>query len=423
MAQLSSDLFACGGEMLPVDEALALVGRNVRPVREVENVGLLDSESRFLAQDIIATVNLPPFFNSAVDGYAVCFADLAPTGETNLPIGARVAAGEQGRPDAVARRAVRIFTGAPIPPGLDTVFMQEDVRLSGNNVVLPQGLKPGSNCRPAGEDIREGALALAAGRVMTPESIALAAALGVTDVCVRRRVRVAVFSTGNEVVSPGAVLGAAQIYDANRFLLQALLRRLGADVTDFGILKDDRAATAHALREAANKNDVIITSGGVSTGEEDLVKAAVEEVGSLTFWRLAIKPGRPVAMGVIPSSVAGEGAAFVGLPGNPVAVFVTFAHLVRPLLTALGGGQPAAPVALPVKVAFPYRKKANRREYVRVALRAAADGAMEAVKHPQDGAGVLTSLTQTHGLIELREGIESISPGDTVGFLSYALLR
>ena len=422
MAQLSSDLFACGGEMLPVDRALALVARSVQPVPEVENVTLLESEGRFLAREIIAPVNLPPFFNSAVDGYAVRFADLELAGETILPIGSRVAAGEKGT-TAAARQAVRIFTGAPMPPGLDTVFMQEDVRLSGNNVVLPRGLKAGSNCRPAGEDIREGALALAAGRVMTPECIALAAALGVTVIPVRRRIRVAVFSTGNEVVSPGVSLGAAQIYDANRFLLQALLRRLGAEVTDFGILKDDRAATVHALREAANRNDVIITSGGVSTGEEDLVKAAVEEVGSLTFWRLAIKPGRPVAMGVIPSSVAGEGAAFVGLPGNPVAVFVTFAHLVRPLLTALGGGQPSALVALPVRAGFAYRKKANRREYVRVALRATPEGVIEAVKHPQDGAGVLTSLTQTDGLIELREGIESIASGDTVGFLSYALLR
>lgn len=409
--------------MLPVDEALGLVAQSVQPVPEVENLALLDAEGRFLASNIIAPINLPPFFNSAVDGYAVRHADLSATSETILPVGGRVAAGQKGKRGPATRQAARIFTGAPMPPGLDTVFMQEDVRLSGNDVVLPQGLKAGANCRPAGEDIRAGTLALVAGRVMTPECIALAAALGVTAVPVRRRIRVAVFSTGNEVVSPGVFRGAAQIYDANRFLLQALLRRLGVEVTDFGILEDDRATTAKALREAANRNDLIITSGGVSTGEEDLVKAAVEEVGTLTFWRLAIKPGRPVAMGVIPSSVAGEGAAFVGLPGNPVAVFVTFAHLVRPLLTALCGGRPAAPIALPVRAGFPYRKKANRREYVRVALRTAPDGAIEAVKHPQDGAGVLTSLTQTDGLMELREGIASIAPGDTVGFLSYALLR
>lgn len=422
MAQLSADLFDCGGEMLALDDAVALVGRNVRPVPEIENVMLLDSEGRSLARDIVASVDLPPFFNSAVDGYAVRFADLAADAETILPIGARVAAGEKGEAGP-ARQAVRIFTGAPMPPGLDTVFMQEDVRLSANTVVLPQGLKAGSNCRPAGEDIRAGALALAAGRVMTPECIALAAALGVTVVPVRRRIRVAVFSTGNEIVAPGFALGAAQIYDANRFLLQALLRRVGAEVSDFGILKDDRVATARALREAAAGNDVIITSGGVSTGEEDFVKAAVEEIGSLTFWRLAIKPGRPVAMGVIPSTTAGEAAAFVGLPGNPVAVFVTFAHLVRPLLTALGGGRPAPPVAFPVRAAFAYRKRASRREYVRAALRTTPEGVIEAAKHPQDGAAVLTSLTQTDGLVELREGIERVAPGDTVDFLSYALLR
>lgn len=422
MAQLSSDQFAFGGQMLSVDEALARVIRNLRPVPETEELALLDAQGRLAARDILAPIDLPPFFNSAVDGYAVRFADLAPSGETVLPVGARVPAGEAGRAGQ-DREAVRIFTGAPMPAGLDTVFMQEDVRLSGDGVVLPTGLTAGANCRPAGEDIRAGAVALAAGRAITAECIALAAALGLTAIPVRRRIRVAVFSTGNEIVAPGSPLGPAKIYDANRFLLQALLRRLGAEVSDFGILRDDRAAIADALRRAATGHDLILTSGGVSTGEEDHVKAAVEEVGSLSFWRLSIKPGRPVAMGVVPSPVAGEAAAFVGLPGNPVAVFVTFAHLVRPLLTALGGGRPAAPLALPVRAAFAYRKKASRREYVRVALHRAADGAVEAIKHPQDGAGVLTSLTQTDGLIELREGIERIAAGDMVGFLNYDLLR
>jgi len=311
-----------------------------------------------------------------------------------------------------------------MPAGFDTVFMQEDVRLSGDAVALPQGLKPGANARPAGEDIRAGSIALTAGRVLTPESIALAAALGITRLVVRRPVRVAVFSTGNEIVSPGEILGPAQIYDANRLLLQALLRRLGAVVSDFGILKDDRGAIALALREAADRNDVIITSGGVSTGEEDHVKAAVEDVGSLTFWRLAIKPGRPVAMGVIPSRDPGQSAAFVGLPGNPVAVFVTFAYLVRPLLAAMsGGGLVAAPVALPVRAGFAYRKKAGWREYVRVSLRRHADGSCEALKHRQDGAGVLTSLTSTDGLVELPEPLERVAAGDVVGFVGYAQLR
>ncbi|MBY0361072.1 MAG: molybdopterin molybdotransferase MoeA [Phreatobacter sp.] len=422
MAQLSSDQFAFGGQLLSVEEALSRVGTGLSPVAETEEVELLDADGRILAGPLVAPVSLPPFFNSAVDGYAVRFADLTPGAETRLAIGSRVPAGAVAAASRPAE-AVRIFTGAPMPEGCDTVFMQEDVRLDGDAVVLPPGLAAGANCRPAGEDLAAGGLALAAGRLMAPETIALAAALGLTRVTVRRRVRVAVFSTGNEIVSPGTPLGPAQLYDSNRFMLQALLRRLGVAVTDLAILPDDRSAIAGALCAAAADHDLILTSGGVSTGEEDHVKTAVEAVGSLTFWRLAIKPGRPVAMGVIPSERPGQAAAFIGLPGNPVAVFVTFAHVVRPFLAVLAGGAPTAPMALPVRAAFPYRKKAGRREYVRVALRRSADGLMEAVKHPRDGAGVITSLTETDGLIELPEPVERVAPGDTVAFLAYGLLR
>lgn len=423
MAQLSPDQFAFAQRPLTVEEALARVAEGLAPVEGIEEVPLLAADGRILAADLTAPVDLPPFFNSAVDGYAVRFADLSPSGTTILPLGGRVAAGAAASRPAATAHAVRIFTGAPMPQGFDTVFMQEDVRLEGDGVILPLGLAAGANCRPAGEDIARGALALAAGRRMTPEAVALAAALGVTRLAVRRRVRVAVFSTGDEIVSPGAALGPAQLYDSNRFALQALLHRLGAEVTDLGILRDRRPVVAAALREAAGGHDLILTSGGVSTGEEDHVKAAVEEVGSLTFWRLAIKPGRPVAMGVVPSQVPGQSAAFIGLPGNPVAVFVTFAHVVRPLLAVLGGGRASPLLALPVRVAFDHRKKAGRREYVRVSLRRAADGAIEAVNHPREGAGVITSLTETDGLLELPETVERVVPGDQMGFLSYALLR
>jgi len=421
MAQLSSDQFAFGGQLLSIEDALDRVTAGLRPVEGMEEVSLIDADGRILGEPLIAPVSLPPFFNSAVDGYAVRFADLLPGKETSLAVGGRVPAGAEAGA-LVAGQAVRIFTGAPMPTGCDTVFMQEDVRLDGDRVVLPPGLKPGANCRPAGEDLMADSLALMAGRAMTPETIALAAALGVTRLAVRRRVRVAVFSTGNEIVSPGQPLGDAQLYDSNRFTLQALLRRLGADVTDLGILRDEPGAIETALRAAAAGHDLILTSGGVSTGEEDHVKAAVETVGSLAFWRLAIKPGRPVAMGVIPSA-NGEAAAFIGLPGNPVAVFVTFAHVVRPFLAVLAGGRPSVPMALPVRAAFAYAKKAGRREYVRVALRRAPDGTMEAVKHPRDGAGVITSLTETDGLVELPEKVETVTPGDQVAFLSYSLLR
>lgn len=420
MAQLSSDQFAFGGQLLSIEEALSAVTTGLTPVAGVEEVSLLDADGRILAEPVLAPVDLPPFFNSAVDGYAVRYADLAAAGETRLPVGGRVAAGAEALA-ARAGQAVRIFTGAPLPEGCDTVFMQEDVRLDGTSVILPQGLKAGANCRPAGEDLPRGALALAAGRQMTPETIALAAALGLSRLTVRRRVKVAIFSTGNEIVSPGQPLGPAQLYDSNRFTLWALLRRLGAEVTDLGILRDERAAVEQALRAAAAGHDLILTSGGVSTGEEDHVKAAVEAVGSLSLWRLAIKPGRPVAMGVI--AAGQEAAAFIGLPGNPVAVFVTFANIVRPFLAVLAGGQPTVPMAMPVRAAFAYKKKAGRREYVRVALRRAADGVMEAVKHPRDGAGVITSLTEADGLVELPEPVERVQPGDEVAFISYALLR
>jgi molybdopterin molybdotransferase len=294
--------------------------------------------------------------------------------------------------------------------------MQEDVRAETDAVVVPSGLKLGANRRLAGEDLMRGAIALPAGRRLGPQDVALAAAIGLTHLEVRRRLRVAVFSTGDEIVDPGSPLGAASLYDANRFLLLSLLAELGAETTDLGIIKDDPAKLAPAIAAAAKSHDLVLTSGGVSTGEADHVKSAVEQVGKLVFWRLAIKPGRPVAMGVV------GGAAFAGLPGNPVAVFVTFVHVVRPLLLRLSGASAAPVAALPVRAAFKYRKKKGRREYVRVGLRRAADGAIEAVKHPQEGAGVLTSLTETDGLAELPEDRVEVEPGSTVGFLSYASL-
>jgi molybdopterin molybdotransferase len=233
---------------------------------------------------------------------------------------------------------------------------------------------------------------------------------------VRRRLRVAIFSTGNEIVSPGYPLGPGQIFDANRFLLASLVVRAGAAVTDLGILGDDAAGTARALGAATAGHDLLLTSGGVSTGEEDHVKAAVEAIGRLVFWRLAIKPGRPVAMGVV------NGVPLAGLPGNPVAAFITFAHVVRPLIARLAGETWEKPVAFPVRSAFAYRKKAGRREYVRVRLAVAADGVMEAYKHAQEGAGILSSLTATHGLVEVPEAVAVVAPGDAVGFLSYDAL-
>jgi molybdopterin molybdotransferase len=249
---------------------------------------------------------------------------------------------------------------------------------------------------------------------MRPQDVALAAAFGLTHMNVRRRIRVAVFSTGNELVSPGGSLREAQLYDSNRFMLIAMLHRLGCEVGDLGILRDDRASLAAALKKAAGAYDLILTTGGVSTGEEDHVKAAVEAAGTLVLWRMAIKPGRPVAMGII------DGTPFVGLPGNPVASFVTFVHVVRPTILALAGAQQRPLLPIPVRAAFAYKKKIARREYVRVNLRRTPEGGLEAVKFPREGAGLLSSLVETDGLAELGEEMTAVEPGQMVGFLAYA---
>jgi len=420
MAQLTDDCFAFSGPLLPVDEVERIISQRVTPVGEVEAVPLHAADGRVLARDVLAPIDLPPFDNSAVDGYAVRHMDLRAKEETRLTVVERVTAGHAAAHALGPGAAVRIFTGAPMPAGADTVFMQEDVRRDGDAVIVPAGLKSGANRRLAGEDLRAGSIALPAGRRLAAQHIALAAAIGLTALDVFRRVRVAVFSTGDEIVEPGKPRPDAALFDANRYLLTGLIERLGATATDLGILPDDPERLARAIAAAAAEHDLVVTSGGVSTGEADHVRHAVEAVGRLVFWRVAIKPGRPVAMGVIPG--AGASAAFVGLPGNPAAVYVTFARVVRPLLLRLAGAEAPPLVALPVRAAFAYRKKAGRREYVRVKLARAADGAVEAIKHAQEGAGIITSLTETDGLVELLEGTTAVTPGATVGFLSYAAL-
>ena len=421
MAQLTDDCFAFSGPLLPISDMERLIGERVTPVAEVEEVPLSQALGRVVAADIVAADDLPPFDNSAVDGFAVRHADLAPDIDTKLVIAECVMAGHAAAHPLSPHEAIRIFTGAPMPVGADTVFMQEDCRVEGDAVIVPPGLERGANSRFAGEDVRRGAIMLPAGRRLTSADVALAAAQGLTRLAVRRRLRVAVFSTGDEVVEPGAVRPAATIYDANRHLLRGLLEKFGAIVTDLGILRDEPAALQTAIAGAAEHHDLVITSGGVSTGEADHVRAALERIGRLVFWRVAIKPGRPVAMGVVPGK-PGYAAAFAGLPGNPAAVFVTFVRVMRPLLLRLAGAEPAPLAPLPVRAAFAYRKRGGRREYVRVALRTAGDGAVEAVKYAQDGAGVITSLTETDGLVELGEEVTEVAPGAIVGFLSYAAL-
>lgn len=418
MAQLSQDCFASGEAILSVDDAVAAITARFSPVEGVETVALAEADGRVLADDLVAALPLPPFTNSAVDGYAVRGEDL-PSGTARLfRVAGRLQAGSapEGAPLAPGE-AVRIFTGAPMPAGTDTVFMQEDAQVDeAGRVLLPPGLKRGANRRPAGEDVVAGSVALPAKRWLRPQDVAVAAALGLTELSVRRRVKVAVFSNGDEIVEPGARRRGPQLFDSNRIMLLAMLRRVGCAVTDLGIRRDDGAAIARLLQEAAGSHDLILSSGGVSTGEEDHVRAAIESVGTLVFWRVAMKPGRPVAMGVI------DGTPFIGLPGNPVASFVTFARVARPAVLTLAGAQWSAPPAVPVRAQFAYRKKPARREYVRVHLRRASDGALEAAKFPREGAGLLSSLADTDGVVELDEGLTRVEPGQIVSCFTYASL-
>ena len=413
MAQLSDDCFAFGGSLMSVEEAQALIAARIPVAEGEEEVPLAAARGRVLARDLVAPVPLPPFANAAVDGWAFRFDDLQEGTLTRFIEAGRVAAGHVPVRPVGEGEAVRVFTGAPMPGGADTCVMQEDVRREGGMILVPPGLKRGANARPAGEDVARGAVALAAGTRLGPAEIGLAAALGQRGLPVRPLPRVGVFSTGDELAEPGRALGPAQTYDSNRFTLLALLGGLPCVATDLGILPDSAELTSAALAKAAREHDLLLTSGGVSTGEEDHVRAAIAAGGSLVFWRLAVKPGRPAAMGVV------GGTPVVGLPGNPVAAVVCFLQLARPLLLRLAG---AAERPLPRFVAmadFAYRKKAGRREYVRVSLQA-AEGETRARKYAREGAGLLSSLTQSDGFAELPEEVTEIAPGDRVTVLPFA---
>lgn len=421
MAQLTDDCFAFSGPLMRIDAMERLIAERIVPIAERETAPLGAALGRVLASDVVAPINVPPFDNSAVDGFAVRAEDVAAQGETRLTVVERVTAGMNPARPLARGEATRIFTGAPVPPGADTVFMQEDTRVEGASVIVPAGLKRGANFRLAGEDVRAGTVVLPAGRRLAAQHVALSAAVGLTSLDVRRRVRVALLSTGDEIVEPGAALKPAALYDSNRYLLASLLSALGAEVTDFGIVPDAPDHLARALVAAAAGNDLVLTSGGVSTGEADHVRDAVESIGRLVFWRVGIKPGRPVAMAVLPSRAPENSAAFVGLPGNPVAVFVTFVRVVRPLLLRLAGALPEPLVALPARTTFRYKKKKDRREYLRVTARSVGNS-IELEKYPHEGAGLLSSLTETTGLAEIAEDVTTIEPGDTIGYLPYAML-
>jgi molybdopterin molybdotransferase len=403
--------------MLSFDEALARLLTGVRQVSETRSLPTLAAAGRVLAEAQYATLNVPPLDNSAMDGYAVRVADIPAVG-TILPVTQRIPAGSVGVSLQPAS-AARIFTGAPIPSGADAVVMQEFCEHGEGGVVINHLPHVGENIRLAGSDVRAGSSILAVGQRLRPQDIALAASVGIAQLPVFRRARVAVFFTGDELCMPGEPLPPGAIYNSNRFLLTALLESLGCEVRDLGQVPDNLEATRSALREAAHDNDLILTSGGVSVGEEDYVKPAVEAEGRLDMWRIAIKPGKPLAFGQVKVDVnsAGREVAFIGLPGNPVSSFVTFLMLVRPFILRMQGVQATAPLAYALRADFDWLHPDARREFLRARLN--ANGGLELFEN--QGSGVLTSAAWAGGLVD-NAPQQVIRRGDSVRFLPFSEL-
>ncbi len=418
MAQLSDDCFAQGGKLMRAGEALELLGRSVVRVTGSETQALDAALGCILAEDVDSPLDVPSHDNSAVDGYAVFFDDLDPERDTVLPVTGRAAAGHPLGRAAKRGEAIRIFTGAVMPEGPDCVMMQEDCEVAGerggDRVVLRPGLARGANRRLRGEDIGAGETVLHAGMRLRPQDLGQAAAVGRRELLVSKPLRVALFSTGDELREAGAPLEPGCIYDSNRTTIHGLLTGMGCAITDLGILKDEAAGLRAALEAAAHDHDLVVTSGGVSVGEEDHVRGAVEALGQLHLWRLAIKPGRPIALGQIGA------IPFVGLPGNPVAVMVTFFYIVRPMILRLMGGTGLTPRHFRVAADFSHKKKKDRREWVRASL--VADGAVgwRAVKFPRQGAGILSSMVESEGLVALPEEMTQLEPGTLVDFLPFS---
>jgi molybdopterin molybdotransferase len=385
-----------------------------QPLQATESVSTFDADGRVLAEDLVSSLQVPPHDNSSMDGYAVRSGEAADEGVV-LPVSQRIPAGSEAQP-LVPGSVARIFTGAPVPQGADAIVMQEDTEPVGEQTVrILRVPDAGQWIRRSGEDVQRGAVVLAKGERLTAASLGLAASIGRDALLVARRPRVALFSTGDELVMPGAVPPEAMkpgaIYNSNRFFLSALLRRLGCEVTDLGIVPDRLEATTQALRQAAATHDLILTSGGVSVGEEDHIKPAVQALGRLDLWQIAIKPGKPFAYGRV-----GD-AHFIGLPGNPVSSFVTFLLLVRPFLLKVQGATRLAPQAVPMPAHFSWPRADKRREFLRA--RRDAEGGVELF--PNQSSGVLTSAVWADGFVDNPPG-RTISRGDKVSFVPLAEL-
>jgi molybdopterin molybdotransferase len=406
---------SCDPPQVPLvsyDDALRSLLNKVSATEMVENKPLLEALSRILAQSIQSSINVPPADNSAMDGYAINTADIATAGTTKLRVSQRIAAGDTGQ-TLKPGTAARIFTGAPIPSGANAVIMQEQVEAIADTIEFKVRPSEQQNIRPAGNDIKIDDKILDQGCLLRPQALGLAASIGLQSLSVFQKIRVGIFFTGDELVEPGEALAPGKIYDSNRYTLHGMLQKLGCDIVDLGLVGDTLDATKTAMLEATDKADLVVTCGGVSVGEEDHVRIAIEQLGDLHLWRLAIKPGKPLAFGKINQT------PFIGLPGNPVSVFATFMLFVSPVIKTLQGRYWQKPTAIPVTAGFDWPKPDSRREFLRARLEQDEDLALVARIYPNQDSGVLTSTAWAQGFVEIAEGA-TVKTGDEVNYLPFS---
>ena len=398
--------------LLAYHEALEQLTTSLRPPGKIVDKPLREALGAVLAQSIDSEIDVPGCAMSAMDGYAINTHDLAASGITRLPLSQRIAAGSAAAA-LVPGTAARIFTGAPIPDGADAVIMQEQVQADDRGISFETRPESGDNIRPAGNDIRRGSTILTSGSRLRAQDIGLAASIGLQSLPVFKTIKVGMFFTGDELVEPGETLAAGKIYDSNRYTLHGLLEAMGCEIVDLGLVGDTLAATRDAMLRASDQADLVVTSGGVSVGEEDHVRIAIEQLGELRMWRLAIKPGKPLAYGQI------NNTAFLGLPGNPVSVFATFCLFVCPVIQILQGRNWHRPKALPVVADFDWPKPDSRREFLRARLAIGADGQTVVQIYPNQDSGVLTSTVWADGFVEIAEH-QTVRAGETVNYLPFA---
>ncbi|HWP13244.1 MAG TPA: gephyrin-like molybdotransferase Glp [Ramlibacter sp.] len=421
IAQVAAQLQGYDPQALSAGAVNDFLAQLVEPVTGSENAGVFDALDRVLAQDLISPISVPPHDNSAMDGFAFDGSQLDADAPLELEVTGTALAGTAWQGAVGPGQCVKIMTGAIMPAGLDTVVPQEFTQPAGQGRIRipPKLLRPGDNRRLKGEDLRAGQPALRRGERLSPAACGLVASLGMASVPVVRRLRVAYFSTGDEILSLGEQPREGAVYDSNRYTVSGLLKRLGCDVIDLGVVRDEPALLETAFNRAAQAADAIITSGGVSVGEADYTKAMMKKLGDVAFWKIAMRPGRPMAVGRIPSTSSGQAAILFGLPGNPVAVMVTFLAFVRPALLRMMGCTDTQPPLLKARSLEPIRKKAGRTEYQRGVVSTGADGSLQVRTTGNQGSGVLSSMVQANGLIVLHHAQGNVAAGDLLDVMMF----